>query len=154
MHTVLRCTAPAPFISVICWCFCNGWPARWAFASLVTLLDFDILLSWFWCLCYGQINSLSLSVFFFKLGHLHRLYPLWCPCNILAVVSVSSRFLSHCAVITLLNKQIEWIIDCYILSWISFHTTLQWLLSLSEYKCCFVFSTHFFLVIYLVNKVS
>ena len=46
------------FIIVIYWCFCNGWPARWAFASLVALLDLDILLSCFWCLCYGEINSM------------------------------------------------------------------------------------------------
>jgi len=36
VHIVLSCTAPAPFIIVIWyWCVCNGWSARWAFASLV-----------------------------------------------------------------------------------------------------------------------
>jgi len=34
------------------------WPALWASASMVALLDLDILLLWFWCLCYGKINSL------------------------------------------------------------------------------------------------
>ena len=46
-------------IIVIYWCCCNGLPAGWAFASLVALLDLDIVLFWFWCLCYGKINSLS-----------------------------------------------------------------------------------------------